>query len=129
MTEYFPDTYNEITHSITASIRQEEDHLQETHTIQISTSHKYASICFTVQSILQKFCKTEHLLNANYVRSEPDYHKRIMKSIETIPVEILINRLKPFCQNIQQSQERHTIQELNTKTNILQQKHVYISMY
>ena len=46
MTEYFPDTYNEIIHSTTASMLQEEDYLQETHTIQISTCHKYASMFF-----------------------------------------------------------------------------------
>ena len=75
MTEYFPDTYNEITHSTIESMLQEENYLQEIHTIQISTWHKYASICFTERHILEKFCETEHLLTDTYVQFQPDYHK------------------------------------------------------
>ena len=88
MTEYFPDTYNEITHSTLASMLQEEDYLQETYTIQISTGHKYASICFTQKDIPEKLCETEHQLIDTYVKFKPDYHTRIRMSIEQVPIKL-----------------------------------------
>ena len=73
MTEYPPDTYNEITHSTLASMLQEENYFQRTHTIQIPKWHKYASIGFTQRDILEQLCETEHLLADTYIKFEPDY--------------------------------------------------------
>ena len=67
---------------------QEKDCPQVTHTIQISTRHKYASICFSERYILEAFSKTKHLLTDTYVKFEPDYNTRIRISIENLPIEL-----------------------------------------
>ena len=89
MNEYLPGTYNEITHTTIATMLAEEDYLTKTRTIQISTCHRFASICFTERQILDKFCQTE----LEYL-------------LKTYQLNSLIRKLKPSDQNIQLSFEK-----------------------
>ena len=57
-------------------------------TLTQSTCHKYASVGFTEQQILEKLCKTEHLVIDTYVKFEPHYLTRIRISIENVPNEL-----------------------------------------
>lgn len=82
--EYFPDKYNEITHSLVATILSKKRIRP-----QISTSPRFASACFTEQEILEKFCKTEYLLTFNtHLKVELNYKTRIRIYIENIPIEL-----------------------------------------
>ena len=57
--KYFPDSHNEVAHTTTEVMLAQDDHLIETHAVQISTCHGFASICFTKGHIDEKFCKAE----------------------------------------------------------------------
>ena len=77
MKEHLPDDYNNITHNTIAAMLFNEELLSETVTIQISSFHRYASICFTRREILEQFCESEHqLLPDKHVHIEPDYYNR-----------------------------------------------------
>ena len=103
ISEYFPDTYNNITHTTIATMLAKEDNLSETHSIQISSCHRFSSICFTNREILLKFCDTELLLIPNtYVHLESDYHTRIVIPIENIPKELSDKEVKIFLSKMQQ---------------------------
>ena len=67
----------------------EEDILHEIDTIQISTCHRYASICLKTRELLLEFCNNEHLLLTDVpVLFSPDYHERIRISMENLSVEL-----------------------------------------
>ena len=51
MREHILDDYYNITHNTIVAMLQQEDYLQEITTIQISTCHRFASICFTNREI------------------------------------------------------------------------------
>ena len=75
----------------------EEDLLSETDTIQISTCHRYLSICFTRREILEGFCKSDHqTLSDIYVQFEPGYHTRQLISLENIPTELPDREVETF---------------------------------
>ena len=97
MREYIPDHYCNIIHTTIAAMLEKENYLEEITTIQISTRHRFASICFTNREILETFCQKEHLLLPNiYVKFEPDYQTRITISIENIPIELSDREVKKF---------------------------------
>ena len=80
------DVETVVSTSLQGGMLAEEDYLAETHTIQISTCHRFTSICFTERQILKEFCESEHLLPPDiYVKFEPDYYTKIRISIENIP--------------------------------------------
>ena len=82
----FPRRFNVEYTCCICSMLAEEDYLAETHTIQISTCHRFASICFTERQMLKEFCEAEHLQPPDiYVKFEPDYHTKIRISIGNIP--------------------------------------------
>ena len=96
MRERILDDYYNIAHNTIAAMLEQEDYLQEITTIQISTCHRFASICFTNREI-RNFCQNEHLLLPNiYVKFEPDYQTRIRISIENIPIELSDREVKKF---------------------------------
>ena len=75
----------------------EEGLIDEIDTKQISTCHKYASICFKTRELLLEFCNNEHLLLPDTpVLFSPDYHERIRISIENLPIELSDKEKLPF---------------------------------
>ena len=87
---YPPEDPGAITRTIVPQMLAEETYLQETHTIQISTCHKFISICFNTRHILLTFREKEHeILSDIYIKFEPDYFDKIRISIENIPIEPL----------------------------------------
>ena len=57
--------------------------------MQISTCHKYASICFKSREILLKYCNNVHTFS-------PDFHERIRISIENLSTELPEIEVKNF---------------------------------
>ena len=95
--KYLPDNYNIIAHTTITTILAKEEYFTETHTIQISSCHRFASICFTNREILLKFYNTEHqLLTNTYVHFEADYHDKIQISMENVPIELPNREVKTF---------------------------------
>ena len=91
------DDYYNITHTTIAAMLEKENYLEEIIAIQISTCHRFASICFTNREILETFYQNEHLLLPNiYVKFETDYQTRIRISIENIPIELSNREVKKF---------------------------------
>ena len=75
----------------------EEGLIDEIDTKQISTCHRYASICFKTRELLLEFCNNEHLLLPDTpVLFSPDYHERIRISIENLPIELPDKEVKNF---------------------------------
>ena len=60
MKEHLPNDYNNITQDTIAAMLHNKELLSETDTIQISSCHRHASICFTNRGISGKFCESEH---------------------------------------------------------------------
>ena len=97
MKEHLPNDYNNITQDTIAAMLHNKELLSETDTIQISSCHRYASICFTNRDISGKFCESEHqILPDKYIYFEPDYYKRHRISIENIPIKLPDRELKTF---------------------------------
>ena len=81
----FTQDYHNITHSTVAEMLQEEDLLDEIDTTQISTCHRYISICFKSRQLLLEFCEQEHILQDLSIQFISDYYERTRISIETYP--------------------------------------------
>ena len=58
--EQLENKYNDITHVNIAEMLAKDGYLNDTDTIQISTCHRYVSVCFDTRDILLKFTSTEH---------------------------------------------------------------------
>ena len=87
--EHLPDSYNNITHTTIAEMLANEGLVNETHTIQISTCHRYASVCFETRETLLKFTNTEHFILSDYpITFQPDHDDKICISIENLPIEL-----------------------------------------
>ena len=81
--------YHQINHTTVAEMLYEENLLHEIDTIQISTCHRYISICFKTRELLLDFCEQEHtLLTDTIAIFTPDYYDRIRISIENLPIEL-----------------------------------------
>ena len=94
---YLPEDFGVITHNIVAQMLAEEEYLEETHRIQISTCHTFIFIFFNTIDILLTFCETEHEILPNiHIQFEPDYHDKIRISIENIPIELPDKEVKTF---------------------------------
>ena len=97
ITEFLPDSYHNITHTTIAKMLDKEDILHETDTMQISTCHRYASVCFKTRKLLLEFCNNEHLLLHDVpVLFSPDYNERIRISIDNLPIEFPDKDVKNF---------------------------------
>ena len=94
---YLPENYHDITHNTVAQMLAEEQFIEEIHTIQISTCHKYTSICFNTRDMLITFCENQHeILPDTFIKFEPDYQEKIRISIENIPIELPNKDVKTF---------------------------------
>ena len=64
--------------------------------IQISTCHKYVSICFKDRDIMENFCEEEHVIFNDLITFTPEYQKKIRISIENIPIELQDIKIRTF---------------------------------
>ena len=81
--------YYQINHNTVAEMLYEENLLQEIDTIQISTCHRYISICFKTREQLLEFCENEHIILTDTLATFiPDDYDRIRISIENLPIEL-----------------------------------------
>ena len=94
--EQLEDKYNDVTHVNIAEMLAKEGFLNDTHTIQISTCHRYASECFDTRDILLKFTSTEHSLLDHPIIFAPDYNDKTRISIENLPIELPDKEVKTF---------------------------------
>ena len=83
-------------HSDIAEMLAKDGYINETHTIQISTCHRNASICFDTREVLLKFTNTEHLLLNEQITFQPDHDDKIRVSIENLPIELPDKEVKTF---------------------------------
>ena len=93
---YLPTTYHEVTHSTIAEMLANEDYPDDINSIQISTCHRIASLCFDTREILLKFINIEHLLHDIPITCEPDHHGKMYISIESLPIELPDKEVKTF---------------------------------
>ena len=94
--EQLEDKYNDITHITVAEMLAKEGFLNDTHTIQISTCHRYASICFDTRDILLKFTSTKHSILNSPIIFVPYHDDKIRISIENLPTELPDKEVKTF---------------------------------
>ena len=64
--------------------------------IQISTCHRYVSICFKDRDTMETFCQDEHYIWNNIQLFIPDYREKIRISIENIPIELQDKKIRTF---------------------------------
>ena len=88
--------YNDVTHITIAEMLAKEGFLNDTHTIQISTCHRYASICFDTRDILLKFTSTEHSILNSPIIFAPYHDDKIRISIENLTTELPDKEVKTF---------------------------------
>ena len=89
--------YYQINHTTAAEMLYEENLLHETDTIQISTCHRYISICFKTRELLLDFCEHEHtILTDTVAKFTPDYCDRTRISVENLPIELPDEDVKKF---------------------------------
>ena len=89
--------YYEINHITVAEMLYEENLLHEIDTIQISTCHRYISICFKTRELLLDFCEHEHtILTDTIAIFIPDYYDRTRISVENLPIELPDEDVKKF---------------------------------
>ena len=94
--EQLEEAYQEITHPDIAKMLAKDGFIDNVHTIQISTCHRFASICFDSRETLLKFTETEHLIIDNPVIFQPDHDDKIRISIENLPIELPDKKVKTF---------------------------------
>ena len=95
--EYLPDQYHSITHETIAEMVDNEGYINEINTIQISTRHRFASLCFDTTETLITFTNTEHLILPNIsITFQPDYYEKKRISIENLPTGLPDKEVKTF---------------------------------
>ena len=77
-----------ITHELIAEYLHSLELLIHITCIQISTCHRYLSICFKERDTMDTFCKEEHYIKNNFIIFTPGYQEKIRISIENIPIEL-----------------------------------------
>ena len=97
----------------------EENYPPETHTIQISTCRRYASICFSTREILNEFCSpnTYYYPVPTSTLNQTSTPESASPS-KTFQLNCLKEKLKTY-QNTAYSLEKPTVQESTIKINIL----------
>ena len=97
ISKYLPEGYHTITRTIVAQMLFEENYLHDIDTIQISTCHRFISICFNSRQILLTYCEDEHqILPYLHIKFTPDHSEIIRISIENIPIELPHKEVKTF---------------------------------
>ena len=95
--EYVPDQYHSITHETIAEMLANEWYINEVHTIEISTCHRFASLCFDTRETLLNFTNTKHQILPNIsIIFQPDYYEKKGISIENLPTELPDKEVKTF---------------------------------
>ena len=95
--EYLPDQYHSITHKTIAEMLDNEGYIYEINTIQISTCHRFASLCFDTTETLLTFTNTEHLILPNIsITFQLDYYEKKRISIENLPTRLPDKQVKTF---------------------------------
>ena len=94
---YLPKNYRDITYNTVAQMLAEELFIEEIRTIQITTCHRYISICFNTRDSPIIFCESQHeILPDTFIKFEPDYQEKTRISIENIPIELPDKGVKTF---------------------------------
>ena len=89
--EYLPDQYYNITHETIAEMLANEGYINNVHTIQISTCHRFVSICFDTRDTLITL-----LLPNIPITFQPDHYEKKRISIENLPIELSDKEDKTF---------------------------------
>ena len=121
--------YHKITHTTIAEMLHEENLLHNIDATQISTCHRYASICFKTRELLLEFCKQEHIILPDIpVQFAPDYYDI---SIENLPIELpnedVYDFLSAYATPIGKTYtgKRHNNKYYTTGTRVYQCIHLY----
>ena len=127
--------YYQINHTTVAEMLYEENLLHEIDTIQISTCHRYISICFKTRELLLDFCEHEHtILTDTIAKFTPDYYDRNRISVENLPIELPDKDVKKFLSTYVQpigkthyTGKRHHNKYYTTGTRVYQHipRHIY----
>ena len=94
--EFFPEEYIHITRHTIVNMLITEGYMNEVHVIQISTCHRFTSICFDTRENLLTFTNTEHSLLDIHITFYPNYYERRRISIENLPIELQDKEVKTF---------------------------------
>ena len=124
--------YYQINHATVAEMLYEENLLHEIDTIQISTCHRYISICFKTRELLLEFCEHEHtILTDTLAKFTPDYYERTRISVENLPIELPDEDVKKFLSTYVQpigktyyTGKRHHNKYYTTGTRVYQCIHI-----
>ena len=73
-----------------------EGYMNNTHVIQISTCHRFASVCFDTRETVLAFTTAEHSLINTPTKFYPDYYQKKRISIENLPIELPDKEVKNF---------------------------------
>ena len=122
--------YYQINHTTVAEMLYEENLLHEIDTIQISTCHRYISLCFKTRELLLDFCEHEHtLLTDTIAKFTPDYYDRTRISVENLPIELPDEDVKNSYQLMYNLLEKPTILEKDTIINTIQLERESTNVY
>ena len=94
--EYLPDEYHNITRNTIAEMMVNEGYMNNTHVIQISTCHRFASVYSDTRETLLTFTNTEHSLSNIPIQFYPDSYEKKRISIENLPIELPDKEVKAF---------------------------------
>ena len=100
VSKYLPEDYHTKTRTIVAQMLFEENYLHDIDTIQISTCHRFISICFNSRQILLTSCEDEHqILPDLHIKFTADHSEIIRISVENIHIELPDTEVKTFLSN------------------------------
>ena len=88
--------YN-ITQDTIAEMPANEGYINNIHTMQISTCHRFESICLDTRETQLTFTNTEHLIRPNiFITFQPDYYEKKRFSIKNLPTELPDKEVQTF---------------------------------
>ena len=120
--------YYQINHATVAEMLYEENLLHEIDTIQISTCHRYISVCFKTRELLLDFCEHEHtILTDTLAKFTPDHYDRTRISVENLYFPMRTS--KNSYQLMYSLLEKPTILEKDTIINTIQLERESTNVY
>ena len=97
ISKYLPEDYHAMTRTAVAQMLSEENYLHDIDTIQISTCHRFISICFNSRQTKVTYCEEEHQILPDIpIKFRPDHSKIIRISIINTPIELPDKDAKTF---------------------------------
>ena len=88
--------YN-ITQDTIAEMPANEGYINNIHTMQISTCHRFESMCLDTRETQLTFTNTEHLIRPNiFITFQPDYYEKKRFSIKNLPTELPDKEVQTF---------------------------------